>query len=61
LIASSESKREECVVTCRKTTRCLKGSIESGDYGFCARCREPIDLKRLEAVPTTDTCIHCAK
>ena len=35
--------------------------IGSGDYGVCSRCGKPIDQKRLEAVPTADTCIHCAK
>jgi RNA polymerase-binding transcription factor DksA len=44
-------------VTIRRTLR----RIESGDYGFCAVCREPIDEKRLDAVPTADTCISCAK
>jgi RNA polymerase-binding transcription factor DksA len=44
-------------VTIRSTLR----RIDSGDYGFCAVCRGPIDQKRLAAVPTTDTCIHCAK
>jgi RNA polymerase-binding transcription factor DksA len=44
-------------VTIRQTLR----RIESGDYGFCVRCRASIDQKRLEAVPTADTCIRCAK
>jgi RNA polymerase-binding transcription factor DksA len=44
-------------VTIRVTLR----RIESGDYGVCARCGKPIDQKRLDAVPTADTCIHCAK
>ena len=44
-------------VTIRKTLQ----RIESGNYGSCAVCRKPIDLMRLAAVPTADTCIHCAK
>jgi RNA polymerase-binding transcription factor DksA len=44
-------------VTIRVTLR----RIESGDYGVCARCGKPIDQKRLDAVPTADACIHCAK
>ena len=35
--------------------------IASGDYGFCVSCREPIELKRLTAVPTADNCINCAQ
>ena len=34
--------------------------IESGDYGFCVECREPIDEKRLEALPTAERCGVCA-
>ena len=26
--------------------------IEEGSYGICARCSQPIDERRLEAVPT---------
>jgi RNA polymerase-binding transcription factor DksA len=35
--------------------------MESGDYGFCVECREPIDAKRLEALPTADKCGVCAR
>ena len=45
------------VVAIRNTLR----RIESGAYGVCAVCREAIDQKRLDAVPTADTCISCAK
>jgi hypothetical protein len=27
---------------------------------LCARCKEPIDQERLEAVPKTRLCIECA-
>jgi len=40
--------------------RALK-RIESGDYGFCVECREPIDLKRLEALPTAEKCGVCVR
>lgn len=26
--------------------------IKEGSYGICARCSQPIDLRRLEALPT---------
>jgi DnaK suppressor protein len=29
--------------------------MEEGTYGDCVRCGEPIDLRRLESVPTTRT------
>ena len=36
------------------------GRIESGDYGMCVECRQPIDGKRLEALPLTEKCAGCA-
>lgn len=34
--------------------------LESGDYGYCVSCDEPIAEKRLELDPATATCIRCA-
>ena len=34
--------------------------IESGTYGVCERCGEPIAEPRLEAMPATRWCIDCA-
>ena len=31
--------------------------LESGTYGFCQTCREPIDANRLMAIPEA---LHCA-
>lgn len=36
-------------------------AIENGSYGICKYCKEEIDLKRLEARPTSSTCIACKK
>lgn len=36
-------------------------AIEKGTYGVCKYCHKPIDLKRLEARPTSSTCIDCKK
>lgn len=33
--------------------------IESGDYGICLECEEPITLKRLAALPWARYCIPC--
>ena len=33
--------------------------IESGTYGICESCGEPINVKRLEARPVTTLCIDC--
>lgn len=34
--------------------------LDRGEYGVCARCSGPIAHARLEARPTTTTCITCA-
>ncbi len=34
--------------------------LDSGQYGDCRACDEPIDRKRLEIDPTTTLCIGCA-
>lgn len=33
--------------------------IESGQYGQCSECHEPIPLARLEALPFAEYCIDC--
>jgi DnaK suppressor protein len=33
--------------------------IDSGTFGICEECAEPISLKRLEARPETTLCIRC--
>ena len=35
--------------------------IAEGTYGICTNCGEPIDPKRLKALPTATRCISCAK
>lgn len=34
--------------------------IDSGDYGYCATCDEPIPAKRLDLDPAVPTCVDCA-
>ena len=35
--------------------------LESGRYGSCSSCDEPIQAERLSALPYTTTCIKCAQ
>ena len=35
--------------------------IDSGDYGDCISCDEPISPKRLAIDPTAELCIDCAE
>jgi DnaK suppressor protein len=51
-IATNESER------LRDVTDALK-RIDSGTYGVCEGCEEPILRKRLEAFPSARYCIKC--
>lgn len=35
--------------------------IEDGNFGICEQCEEPINDKRLEAVPLAKYCLNCAE
>jgi DnaK suppressor protein len=35
--------------------------IETGEYGLCAVCEEPISLGRLHALPWARECVECAE
>lgn len=35
--------------------------LESGTYGQCSRCGNPIEPERLELLPTTTVCCRCAQ
>lgn len=34
--------------------------IDSGEYGWCEACGEPIKAERLKALPYSNLCIRCA-
>jgi len=34
--------------------------IKDGTFGFCVACDEPISKERLEVLPHTPRCKHCA-
>lgn len=33
--------------------------VDNGTYGICRECREPINPRRIEAVPAAVMCIAC--
>jgi RNA polymerase-binding transcription factor DksA len=37
------------------------GKYETGTYGICENCGREIDIARLEAIPYTPLCLHCAE
>jgi len=52
--ANRESHRRRLRLVQAALTR-----IDSGDYGYCARCEEPIGLRRLKARPESLLCLGC--
>lgn len=45
-----------------KTQKAVETAIElldTGEYGICQECGEPINPKRLEAIPWTTLCVKC--
>lgn len=51
---------DEAVSELADTGRAL-ARLDAGDYGICTSCGEPIDPKRLEALPYAERCIACAE
>jgi DnaK suppressor protein len=35
--------------------------LDSGRYGICSACAEPIEVDRIKAYPYADECIDCAR
>lgn len=53
---ASERNRQ---IELQKIETALK-RIETGDFGFCVKCDEPIAKKRLDLDPSISICIDCA-
>jgi RNA polymerase-binding transcription factor DksA len=41
--------------------RCALARIEAGTFGCCVHCAADIPIGRLEALPSTQTCLSCVK
>jgi DnaK suppressor protein len=57
--AMAKAQGERRTAEISRTESALK-RIESGDYGYCVSCDEPIARKRLEADPSNPVCVDCA-
>lgn len=54
----ASANRDQTIVLLQQVGAALK-RIESGDYGLCLICDEPIALPRLQTQPYTPNCITC--
>ncbi len=50
--------REQLSMTLRQVMTAL-ARVESGDFGYCTRCDEPIGFQRLNARPQAPLCLRC--
>jgi DnaK suppressor protein len=56
---SAEAQRRRQLKLTR--ARAALARLESGEYGACLECDEPIPERRLELDPATTLCIECAQ
>lgn len=63
--ASTSHDDEMAAITVDRLARDLKlidqalADIDSGRYGTCVECEEPIAAKRLKALPFAARCVEC--
>ncbi len=57
--AMAKANKQRAEVELKKIEAAIN-RIESGQYGYCAKCDEEISEKRLEFDPTALFCIDCA-
>lgn len=56
--AMSEMSRSQLGVRLQQIEAAL-AAFDEGRYGFCNRCKEPIDVDRLLALPEAPLCLAC--
>ena len=57
--AMSQATRERRTVALRRIDAALR-RIDTGDYGYCLSCDEPIGAGRLGFDPAATQCLRCA-
>ena len=60
---NNKSVVEAALAKAKEKLSKLQGSldkVDSPNFGFCARCSQPIQLGRLMYMPESSRCVHCA-
>lgn len=55
MIAAGRRRAETRLALVRQALK----AVESGDYGICRKCDEPIGVRRLRARPESPICLQC--
>lgn len=58
--AMAQAEQRRAVVNLQGIDAALR-RIDSGDFGYCLDCDEPIAQGRLEADPAIGLCVRCAE
>ena len=58
--AMAQNSRQRTEDELRRIEAALR-RCDDGNYGYCVKCDEPIDPRRLELYPTATLCIGCAE
>lgn len=58
--AMAKNTRQRAAVELQRIAAALR-RCDSGDYGYCLRCDEAIDPRRLELDTAATLCIDCAE
>ena len=56
----AEAEQARRLIRLKQVKAALKWADE-GEYGYCRRCGEPIDYRRLEARPESPCCVPCLR
>jgi len=48
-----------CDFVTRRAIKAALERIQNGEYGHCDRCGEPIEPRRLQALPWAANCVAC--
>lgn len=57
--AMAQAQERQRALQLRRVEAALR-RIETGEYGYCEECGEPIAPRRLEVDPAVPLCISCA-
>jgi RNA polymerase-binding transcription factor DksA len=53
--------QEQCVIDQLMSIEAALKKFESGTFGICEKCGQPIEVIRLEAMPTAKLCMNDAR
>jgi RNA polymerase-binding transcription factor DksA len=53
--------QEQCIIDQLTNIEVALKKFEAGTFGICEKCKQPIEVVRLEAMPTAKLCMNDAR